>query len=64
MQKSLSARSVDVDLERSVAEALRIIAAVQAERGAAPVRTARLRLATIYGMNRLRRRLSRDASAA
>ncbi|WP_407519324.1 hypothetical protein [Methylobacterium oryzisoli] len=64
MQKSLPARSVDVDLETSVAEALRIIAAVQAERVAAPVRTARLRLATIYGLNRLRRRLSQDVSAA
>ncbi|ACA18900.1 hypothetical protein M446_4559 [Methylobacterium sp. 4-46] len=54
----------ETDLERSVAEALRVIAQVQAERGDAPVRSARLRLATIYGVNRLRRRLRSGASAA
>jgi hypothetical protein len=51
-------------MERSVAEALRVIAEVQAERGAPPVRSARLTLATIYGVNRLRRRQEREGSAA
>ncbi|TGD96916.1 hypothetical protein [Methylobacterium nonmethylotrophicum] len=51
-------------LERSVAAALRTIAAVKAERSAPPVRSARLRLATIYGVTRLRRRREREAGAA
>ncbi len=50
-------------LERSVAAALRTIAAVQAERSAAPVRSARLRLATIYGVTRLQRRRERESAA-
>ncbi|MCF4126367.1 hypothetical protein [Methylobacterium sp. SyP6R] len=50
-------------LERSVAAALRTIAAVQAERSAPPVRSARLRLATIYGVTRLRRRREREDAA-
>ncbi|AWN51355.1 hypothetical protein [Methylobacterium sp. 17Sr1-1] len=49
------------NLERSVAAALRTIAAVQAERSAPPVRSARLRLATIYGVTRLQRRREREA---
>ncbi|MGY2049876.1 hypothetical protein [Methylobacterium sp. JK268] len=53
-----------IDLERSVAAALRVIAQVQSERGDEPVRAARLHLATIYGVNRLRRRLDREADAA
>ncbi|ACL59359.1 hypothetical protein [Methylobacterium nodulans] len=64
MQERQAAASEETELERSVAEALRIIAEAQAERVDAPVRTARLRLATIYGVNRLRRRLSRKGSAA
>jgi hypothetical protein len=51
-------------LERSVAAALRSIAAVQAERSAPPVRSARLRLATIYGVTRLRRRREREDGTA
>ncbi|AWN49717.1 hypothetical protein DK419_28090 [Methylobacterium terrae] len=51
-------------LERSVAAALRTIAAVQAERSAPPVRSARLRLATIYGVTRLQKRRERDAAQA
>ncbi len=51
-------------LERSVAAALRTIAAFQAERSAPPVRSARLRLATIYGVTRLQRRREREAGAA
>ncbi|WP_298960226.1 hypothetical protein [uncultured Methylobacterium sp.] len=49
------------DLHRSVAAVLDAIAAVQAERESAPVRSARLRLATIYGAMRLRRRLRQAA---
>ncbi|KMO38030.1 hypothetical protein ACQVP2_32290 [Methylobacterium aquaticum] len=51
------------NLERSVAAALRTIAAVQAERSTAPVRSARLRLATIYGVTRLQRRRERENAA-
>ncbi|TNC15069.1 hypothetical protein FF100_05755 [Methylobacterium terricola] len=51
-------------LERSVAAALRTIAAAQAERSAPPVRSARLRLATIYGVTRLQRRREREAAEA
>ncbi|MEH3145476.1 MAG: hypothetical protein PGN34_09015 [Methylobacterium frigidaeris] len=50
-----------LDLNRSVAAALEAIAAVQAERNSAPVRSARLRIATIYGAMRLRRRLLKAA---
>ncbi|MFE1600242.1 hypothetical protein [Methylobacterium sp. ID0610] len=64
MLERQAAASGETDLERSVAEALRIIAEVQAERGDTPVRSARLRLATIYGVNRLRRRLRGEGSAA
>ncbi|MGX7704377.1 hypothetical protein [Methylobacterium sp. Gmos1] len=49
------------NLERSVAAALRTIAAVQAERNAPPVRSARLRLATVYGVTRLQKRREREA---
>ncbi|MFH6782877.1 MULTISPECIES: hypothetical protein [Methylobacterium] len=51
-------------LERSVAAALRTIAAVRAERSAPQVRSARLRLATIYGVTRLQRRREREAAQA
>ncbi len=50
-------------LERSVAATLRTIAAFQAERNAPPVRSARLRLATIYGVTRLKRRREREDAA-
>ncbi|KMO44823.1 hypothetical protein VQ03_00985 [Methylobacterium tarhaniae] len=56
-----TAAQIQSSLERSVAAALRTIAAVQAERNAPPVRSARLRLATVYGVTRLRRRRERDA---
>jgi len=51
-------------LERSVAAALHTIAAVQAERSAPPVRSARLRLATVYGVTRLQKRREREAAQA
>ncbi|GJD51519.1 hypothetical protein OPKNFCMD_4274 [Methylobacterium crusticola] len=53
-------RDAAADLEQSVAATLRTIAAVQAERVAPPVRSARLTLATLYGVSRLQRRLERE----
>lgn len=50
----------DTRLERTVADALRIIAAACAEREAPPVRAARERLAKVYGTTRLRRHLERQ----
>ncbi|GJD62663.1 hypothetical protein [Methylobacterium frigidaeris] len=59
----IQSSQIQSNLERSVAAALRTIAAVQAERSAAPVRSARLRLATIYGVTRLQRRREREGTA-
>lgn len=56
------ATAVERRLERSVEAVLRIIAAAQAERQAAPVRNARLRLRRIYGETRLARAKERLAT--
>lgn len=60
-------RLIPVDearLERSVADALRIIAAACAERNAAPVKAARRQLAEVYGATRLSRRRERSGASA
>lgn len=51
-------------LERSVADALRIIAAVCAERNEPPVKAARRHLAEIYGATRLSRQRERRGASA
>ncbi|GJE10938.1 MULTISPECIES: hypothetical protein [Methylobacterium] len=51
-------------LERSVAAALRVIAAAHDERQAPPVSAARRRLSEVYGATRLARRLERDRRTA
>jgi hypothetical protein len=55
---------VEARLERSVADALRIIAAACAERNAPPVKAARRRLAEIYGATRLNRQRERLRASA
>ncbi|MCJ2070103.1 hypothetical protein MKK75_15075 [Methylobacterium sp. J-030] len=47
-------------MERSVAAALRVIAAAHDERQAPPVSEARRRLSAIYGATRLARRREQD----
>lgn len=49
------------DLGDSVAAALREIEGMRAERAAAPVRSARLTLAAVYGATRLKRKLERES---
>jgi hypothetical protein len=57
-------RPAEARLERSVADALRVIRAACEERNQAPVKAARRHLAEIYGATRLsRRREGRGASA-
>lgn len=51
-----------IRLQHSIATTLCVIAAARAEREAPPVHAARRRLAAVYGMTRLRRRLERDAA--
>ncbi|MCJ2136790.1 hypothetical protein MKK69_22525 [Methylobacterium sp. J-026] len=51
-------------LERSVASALRIIAAAHDERQAPPISAARRRLSEVYGAARLVRRLERQRPTA
>ncbi|WP_264050194.1 hypothetical protein [Methylobacterium flocculans] len=53
-----------VRLERSVEDALRIIAAACAERNEPPVKAARRQLAEIYGATRLSRRRERSGAGA
>ncbi|AIQ92210.1 MULTISPECIES: hypothetical protein [Methylobacterium] len=51
-------------LERSVAAALRVIAAAHVERQAPPVSAARRRLSEVYGATRLARRLEQERRTA
>ncbi|WP_457106521.1 hypothetical protein [Methylobacterium sp. P5_C11] len=51
-------------LERSVAAALRVIAAAQVERQAPPVSAARRRLSEVYSATRLARRLKQERRTA
>jgi hypothetical protein len=51
-------------LERSVAAALRVIAAAHVERQAPPVSAARRRLSEVYGATRLARRLEQERRSA
>ncbi|WCS23556.1 hypothetical protein LOK46_20615 [Methylobacterium sp. NMS14P] len=51
-------------LERSVAAALRVIAAAHVERQAPPVSAARRRLSEVYGATRLARRLEQEQRTA
>ena len=51
-------------MERSVAAALRVIAAAHDERQAPPVSAARRRLSEVYGATRLARRLEQDRRTA
>ena len=51
-------------LERSVADALRIIAAACDERNAPPVKAARRQLAEVYGATRLSRHRERQRASA
>ncbi|MGH1587175.1 hypothetical protein ACRBEV_01010 [Methylobacterium phyllosphaerae] len=51
-------------LERSVAAALRVIAAAHVERQAPPVTAARRRLSEVYGATRLARRLEQERRTA
>lgn len=60
----VTSRPAEVLLERSVADALRIIAAACAERNAAPVKAARRQLAEVYGATRLSRRRERQGASA
>lgn len=55
---------VDTRLERSVADTLRVIAAVCAERDAPSVKAARRHLAEVHGATRLSRRLERRSASA
>lgn len=59
-----ASRPAEARLERSVADALRIIAAACAERDAAPVKAARRQLAEIYGATRLSRQRERQRASA
>lgn len=58
-----TSRPAEALLERSVADALRIIAAACAERNAAPVKAARRQLAEVYGATRLSRRRERQGAS-
>jgi len=51
-------------LERSVAAALRVIAAAHVERQAPPISAARQRLSEVYGATRLARRLEQERRTA
>ena len=51
-------------MERSVAAALRVIAAAHDERQAPPVSAARRRLSEVYGATRLARRLEQERRTA
>ncbi|MCJ2049118.1 hypothetical protein [Methylobacterium sp. J-070] len=51
-------------MERSVAAALRVIAAAHVERQAPPVSAARRRLSEVYGATRLARRLEQEQRTA
>lgn len=51
-------------MERSVAAALRVIAAAHVERQAPPVSAARRRLSEVYGATRLVRRLEQERRTA
>ena len=51
-------------LERSVAAALRVIAAAHVERQAPPISAARHRLSEVYGATRLARRLEQERRSA
>ena len=55
---------VERRLERSVAAALRVIAAAHVERQAPPVTAARRRLSEVYGATRLARRLEQERRTA
>jgi hypothetical protein len=58
------AASAERRLERSVAAALRVIAAAHVERQAPPVSAARRRLSEVYGATRLARRLEQERHSA
>ncbi|MBP1181896.1 hypothetical protein [Methylobacterium sp. PvR107] len=58
------AARVERRLERSVAAALRVIAAAHVERQAPPVSAARRRLSEVYGATRLARRLEQERRTA
>ncbi|MHB2210525.1 hypothetical protein [Methylobacterium sp. CM6257] len=58
------AASAERRLERSVAAALRVIAAAHVERQAPPVSAARRRLSEVYGATRLARRLEQERYSA
>ena len=57
-------RPAEARLERSVADALRIIAAACDERNAPPVKAARRQLAEVYGATRLSRHRERQRASA
>ena len=59
-----SAPFAEARLERSVADALRTIAAACAERNEPPVKAARRHLAEIYGATRLSRHRERRRASA
>ena len=59
-----TAASAERRLERSVAAALRVIAAAHVERQAPPVSATRRRLSEVYGATRLARRLEQERRTA
>ncbi|MGU3361320.1 hypothetical protein ACLBWX_13400 [Methylobacterium sp. M6A4_1b] len=59
-----SSRPAEARLERSVADALRVIRAACDERNEAPVKAARRHLAEIYGATRLSRQRERGRASA
>ncbi len=64
MPRAVDGQRAEIRLERSVAAALKAIAAACAEREAPPVKAARRHLAEIYGATRLSRHRERARASA